>query len=555
MLSPVELIFVAVVIWGTVFWLSMLLDCWRNEPRGLTRTVWTVGIALTHVVGALFYFLIRRPERVRSMPRSRRSARSSRPGGKRRISHAIALPALLLGAGSVLAVQSPSAQPAPAPALSESELYARAQAFVAAVSEGRSADVGAVLNEEMRQALPSPSALTEAWRGLEQKGGAYKGIEKRRLIEAAPFRVVVFDVAFGTAVLELRIPFDEAGKVAGFRFFPRVSAPPPATPPPPYADPAKFDETAVTVGSGEWALPGTLALPKGAGPFPAVVLVHGSGPQDRDGTAGTAKPFRDLAQGLASRGIAVLRYDKRTKVHGAKLGPVLSTLTVQEETLADARAAADLLRATPKIDPARIYVAGHSLGALLAPRIGAADSGLAGLVLLAPPARPLEDLLPGQFTHLFLLDGNISEIEKTQLDRLRQQVARVKSPELSAQTPAADLPLGLPASYWLDLRGYDPIATAKKLGKPLLILQGGRDYQVTPADDFERWKAAFPEGSKARLELFPKLDHLFREGDGTSRPDDIQRPGNVSAEVVGVIAEWILGGRPSNRAPDGAQHQ
>lgn len=529
MLSPVELVFIAIVIWGTVFWLSMLLDCWRNEPRGLTRIVWTVVIALTHVVGALLYFFVRRPERVRTVPR---------PGGKRRISYAFLLPALLLDAGPLLAAQAP----ARAPALSETELYARAEAFVAAVSEGKSTDVGAVLNEEMRQAIPSPSALTEAWRGLEQQAGAYKGIEKRSLIEAAPFRIVVFDVAFGSSTLELRVPYDEAGKVAGFRFFPRLTAPPPATPAPPYADPAKFDEQEVTVGNGEWALPGTLALPKGAGPFPAIVLVHGSGPQDRDETAGTAKPFRDLAQGLATRGIAVLRYEKRTKAHGAKLVPILATLTVQEETVADARAAADLLRKTRKIDPARVYLLGHSLGALLAPRIGAQDSGLAGLILLAPPARPLEDLLAGQFTHLFSLDGNVSEIEKAQLDRLRQQVARVKSPELSAQTPATDLPLGLPAAYWLDLRGYDPIATARKLDRPLLVLQGGRDYQVTPADDFERWKAAFPDGSKARLQLLPKLDHLFREGEGTSRPDDVQRPGNVSEEVVNVIAEWILGG-------------
>lgn len=552
MLSPVELIFIAVVIWGTVFWLSMLLDCYRNEPRGLRRIVWTVVIALTHVVGALLYFLIRRPERVRTTPPPR-SARSLRPKGKRRISYAVALPVLLLGAGPALAVQSPPAEtPGQAPAgspvaaLSETELYARAEAFVAAVAEGRSADMSAVLNEEMRQALPSPSALTDGWRGLEKQSGTYNGIEKRRLIEAAPYRIVVFDVAFGGATLELRIPYDEAGKVAGFRFFPRAfsqgPAPPPATPAPTYADPAKFEEQEVIVGSGEWALPGTLTLPKGAGPFPAVVLVHGSGPQDRDGTAGTAKPFRDLAQGLASRGIAVLRYDKRTKVHGAKLVPVLATLTVQEETIADARAAADLLRQTPKIDPARVYLLGHSLGALLAPRIATQDPGLAGLVLLAPPARTLEDLLAGQFTHLFSLDGDISEIEKAQLDRLRQQVARVKSPELSAQTPTTDLPLGLPAAYWLDLRGHDPIATASKLGRPLLILQGGRDYQVTPADDFERWKAAFPEGSKARLQLFPKVDHLFREGEGASRPDDVQRPGNVSEEVVGVIAGWVLGG-------------
>ena len=536
MLSPVELVFVAVVIWGTVFWLSMLLDCWRNEPRGLRRIVWTTVIALTHVVGALCYFLIRRPERVRSGPR---------PGGRRRISSAFTLPAVLLAASPVLAIQEASVSPAAEPpavatALSETELYARAEAFVAAVSEGRGEDVTAALGEEMRKAMPSPSAVIEAWRGVEQQAGPYKGIEKRRLIEAAPFRVVVFDVAFGAAGLELRIPFDAAGKVAGLRFLPRVAAPPPPTPAPAYADPAKFEEQAVTVGSGDWALPGLLTLPKGTGPFPAVVLVHGSGPHDRDQTAGAAKPFRDLAQGLATRGIAVLRYDKRTLTHGAKLARSKPDLTVQEETVDDARAAADLLRKTPKVDPARVYVLGLSLGGMLAPRIGTLDPGLAGLILMAAPARPLEDLLIPQFTHLFSLDGSVSEVEKAQLDRVRQQVSRVKSPELSAQTPVADLPLGLPASYWLDLRGFDPVATARKLEIPVLILQGGRDFQVTPADDFSLWQAGLKDRPKARLQLFPKLDHLFREGEGTSTPEDFQRQGNVSAEVVGVIAEWVL---------------
>ena len=134
--------------------------------------------------------------------------------------------------------------------------------------------------------------------------------------------------------------------------------------PPDYVARASFSEQQVTVGAdSEWALPATLTLPAGKGPFPAVVLVHGSGPNDRDETQGPNKPFQDLAWGLGSQGIAVLRYDKRTLVYRGKLG-ALPNITVKEETVDDALAAVALLRQTPGIDPKRIFVLGHSLGGI-----------------------------------------------------------------------------------------------------------------------------------------------------------------------------------------------
>ena len=132
---------------------------------------------------------------------------------------------------------------------------------------------------------------------------------------------------------------------------------------------------------------GTLSTPAGDGPFPGVVLVHGSGPQDRDETIGGFRPFQDLAQGLASRGIAVLRYEKRTKVYEKELAGTRD-MTIKDEVLDDALAALGLLRATPGVDRRRVFVAGHSLGALLAPRIAVLDGSLAGVVLLAAPSRP-----------------------------------------------------------------------------------------------------------------------------------------------------------------------
>ena len=159
--------------------------------------------------------------------------------------------------------------------------------------------------------------------------------------------------------------------------------------------PDVFRESDVRVVSGSVSLRGTLTLPLGEGPFPAVVLLHGSGPQDRDETIGGLRPFQDLAQGLASRGIAVLRYEKRTKVYGKEMAAA-GDITVKDEVLDDALAALGLLREAAGVDRRRLFVVGHSLGALLAPRIAVLDGAVAGVVLLASPSRLMSEVVRDQ---------------------------------------------------------------------------------------------------------------------------------------------------------------
>ncbi len=307
---------------------------------------------------------------------------------------------------------------------------------------------------------------------------------------------------------------------------------------PPYADPAQFEERELVVGTGEWALPGTLSVPRGGGPVPAVVLVHGSGPNDRGETVGPNKPFRDLAWGLASRGIAVLRYDKRTKVHTARVVQMLETFTVNEETVDDAVAAVSLLRRTVEIDSRRIFVLGHSLGGMLVPRIGRRDPDIAGFVIMAGATRPLEDLILAQVTNLLPLSGLPSAEQQRRLDELKRQVARVKDPNLSPAVPRSELPFGLPAAYWLDLRGYNAAVAARDLNRPLLILHGGRDYQVT-LEDFQGWQRELSSRQDVTFKLYPTLNHLFMEGAGRSTPAEYERPGHVAQVVIEDIATWI----------------
>ena len=169
-------------------------------------------------------------------------------------------------------------------------------------------------------------------------------------------------------------------------------------------------------------MPGTLTVPNGKGPFPAIVLVHGSGPNDRDESIGANKPFRDLAYGLATHGIAVLRYDKRTHVHPEQFANIV--FTVKEETIDDALSAVALLRTTAHIDPTRICVLGHSLGGMLIPRIGLADNRVAGLIVLAGATMPLGDTMLRQVRYLAEAQGPITPEVQQQLDAISGQIAR-----------------------------------------------------------------------------------------------------------------------------------
>lgn len=439
----------------------------------------------------------------------------------------------------VLLLASPVAPHAEGASKPQSDdLTAQARALVDALAKGDFAGAAKNFDDTMRAALP-PDKLQETWKAINAQVGAFKRQGAARAEKAAQYDSIVVTCEFEMMSLDARVVFNDKRQVTGLFFVPTAPAAV-AYAPPAYVQPASFQESEVAVGTGEWALPGTLSMPVGRGTHPAVVLVHGSGPNDRDETVGANKPFRDLAHGLASRGIAVLRYDKRTKVHGEKLMRTMkesNAFTVKEEVIDDALAAVAMLRKTGRIDARKIFVLGHSLGATLAPRIARADEKIAGLILLAAASRPLEDVLVPQFVYLFSADGKISPDEQAHLDAITKQVARLKDPQTNDATPAAEMPFGLPAHYWLAIRGYQPAQDARTLRTPMLILHGERDYQVT-MEDFSGWKI-LSSRKNVQLKSYPKLNHLFLEGEGKSTPAEYATAGHLPPYVINDIAAWI----------------
>jgi dienelactone hydrolase len=353
--------------------------------------------------------------------------------------------------------------------------------------------------------------------------GAMEKLADPTATRSGPNSIVVFPAKFANQNINFRIIINSAGLVAGFFQLPGgVNWQRPE-----YSQPATFKEREVTVGQGEWKLSGTLTVPVGAGPFPAVVLVHGSGPNDRDETVGGAKVFKDLAEGLASRGIVVLRYEKRTMQYRARIASI-AKFTVQEETVEDAVQALAVVRSQAEVNGQRVFVIGHSLGAYVAPRIAEQDGKLAGIVLMAGNVRPIEDLLVEQVTYM--------GIKGDQLDRAKDLQVKVKKLEPGDEdSPALG---GIPVSYWVDLKDYDPAAAAKKLAIPLLILQGERDYQVTMTD-FALWKAAVGGAKGVVMKSYPALNHLFVAGEGKSLPAEYSKPGHVALAVIDDIARFV----------------
>lgn len=415
----------------------------------------------------------------------------------------------------------------------ESALLANADRFMAALEAADYEAAHALLSGQAARDYP-PARLRAEWEALPPRLGRLVLRRPGRLDRLGGQPAVVFRLEFEEQAVEARLRGDRRGRLDGFWLVPadlRLPLPPAAIDAPPPVATSRFTEREFPVGD----LGGTLTLPRGAGPFPAVVLVHGSGPADRDGTLGPNKPLLDLAYGLADRGVAVLRFDKRTWLRASTLPP---DATAEEVQVRDVLRAVRQVRALREVDDARVFIAAHSLGGYLAPRIGARDPTLAGMVLLAALAHPLFEAVPEQMRYLAGRDGLLTELERVSVEEAERQRDEIVA-HLAGGPPPRRPMLGIPAAYWRDHAGMRPVQDALALGRPMLLLQGERDYQVTVDEDFRRWREGLATHPDARFITYPGLNHLFMRGDGPPNPEEYRREGRVDAKVITDIADWI----------------
>ena len=383
----------------------------------------------------------------------------------------------------------------------------------------------------MMSALPG-NKVEEAWDSTVSPLGAMEGLAQTDYRATTDYLYALTTFNFETRGVQMRLTVSRDGKIAGlfFTYVDKVGAV--------SVLPEGVTEEDVIIGAGTaFPLAGKLTMPVNPdGKLAAVVLVHGSGPQDMDETIYSNKPFRDIAYGLAQMGFAVLRYDKRTYSHGESVIAQGGSFTVLQESIEDAVLAKALLAADERIDVDRIYVAGHSLGGMLAPRI-AEEGGFTGGIILAGSPRSLIDIIHMQNEDaLATMYGQEKADGQALLDAEMQKYNDLVATGDDAALQSEQA-FGAAAYYYAEMERH-PAAEYLQLGKPYLILQGTADFQVSYEQDFKLYEAM--NLPNLTCISYDGLNHLFMKS--TTMPPTIREyatPSSVDARVLVDMAEWL----------------
>jgi len=435
----------------------------------------------------------------------------------------------------------PTATPTPTPSPTATATAtptdsAVAREFVAHLRAGEFDAAHAMFTPDLASVVTRPT-LERYWLGLQAQHGAVEAVGSvgTTTREGSEVALVPVECAQGSAGIE--VAGASGGRIGGLWFSGEYSAPD-------YVDDAAFTERTLTLEPEGCSLPATLTVPAdasggsgtataaGSG-VPGVVLVHGSGPHDRDETIGPNKPFRDIAQGLATRGVAVLRYEKRTYACDVPR----AEWAIDDIVVDDAVHALGVLRDQPEVDPERSAVAGHSLGAACVPRIAERDGRVAGGAVLSGNARPFTAVYPEQVRHIFEVQGGLSAREEQQLAAVTQLMSAVKD-----GTVADGRPIGpLPGIWWKTFYEYDQVATANRIDADLMFAHGGRDFQIPIDPAMSGWREGLDDADATRFERYPDCSHLFQPGTEPSLTQEYVFADNVARDLVADLADWTNG--------------
>lgn len=303
-------------------------------------------------------------------------------------------------------------------------------------------------------------------------------------------------------------------------------------------------EEKIIIGEGtEFPLNGILTLPENPEkPVPAVVFVHGSGSSNMDEKVMKLTPFKDLAEGLGRHGIASIRYDKRSFAHGRKMLKK-GSLTVREEVIEDAVLASEMLKNDQRIDSEKVFIIGHSMGAMLAPRIDFEGGNFKGLILMAGTLDTLEEVLLRQLEEMKNGKSKImSWVASAQDKKFRksfENLYEISDEEAKKRKYAG----GVDLYYFKEMGKHRAEDYLEKTEKPVLVMQGSRDLQVNVERDFGGYKRAFGKKDNFSFRLYEGLNHCFVPAlydDISKATKEFSKERHIGENIISDIAGWIF---------------
>ncbi len=412
----------------------------------------------------------------------------------------------------------------------ETKALARAKENMFLLKTGKFSSLEKRLDPTMSRMVDA-SKLQGLWEGLQMQYGNLLQMGETTIKTKDTLFLCITPLQFEKTKLNFRLVLNHKLQISGLFIEPTEVPYAPAA----WVDPSLFYEVKKAVPIAAFPSEGILTLPNVQEKVPLLIIVGGSGPTDKDLSMGPNKIYKDMAWGLATQGIASYRYDKRTRAFAAKMGNQ-DLLTVKEEYLEDLQAIVAKFSRHESIDSNRIFVLGHSEGGYLIPWFASEVKGVKGFIIGAGNYHKLADMISAQLLHL----NRYTRSEKERADLLAI-LARVPYAQnkLNLQSPKDSLPLGLSANYLINLNTKAPVNYLSFLQRyPVLVLQGGRDYQV-PVTEFEAWKVALANHPQVTFQLYHQLNHIFMKGEGVCLPSEYTEPGNVSKTLILDIAAWV----------------
>lgn len=417
----------------------------------------------------------------------------------------------------------------------QTDASAQPRAVITLLYDGEFEQVFDQSTADVQTALGGSAAgLQGIWAQIEQLYGAFEGITDVTVTTQSGYTVAQITCSHETADITYTVALDADGLLSGLTVSGITQKAAAST-----ADTSLFVTEEITLRAGEAdETQGMLTLPVGDGPFPTVIMMQGSGSSGMDETAFGIAIFRDLAEGLAQAGVASIRYDKYNYAHA---GLLTNDYTVQQEYMVDAVDALALLQADDRIGD--IYLLGHSLGGMLVPRVMqtlGADNFAGGVILEGTPLQLWEIQYHQNLALLDDLDESDRAVAQASVDA---ELAKLDTmPSMTAEELQNSLFFGISAWYQMDLMSVDTAQTAIALQKPLFITQGEKDWQITPADGIDAWKAALGDQlTTVTYADYPNMNHMLCDMEGESAGDtsDYTSGGTVSETLIQDIAAWI----------------